>query len=771
MAGSQDEGFESYPLGEGIVRLRWLIIIVSLAITVATGVGLPRLTMETDSRVYFAADNPDRLALEALEETYTKDNNVMIVLAPKDGKVFSPRVLGLVKMLTEEAWQAPFSRRVDSLTNFQYSRAEGDDLVIGDLIDDPEALTEDDLARLKDVAMTRKALFRKIISEKADVTAVNITVLNPGESLDEIPQVAAFARDLVAKTKADYPDVDFHITGGVMIDQAFAEAAETDTKTLIPAMLVLVIGIVMVSLRAFMGTLVTVVVIAMSVVTTLGLAGWYGLVLNSSTAASPVIIMTLAVAHSVHILAAMGHFMAGGADRRSALIEAVRVDMSPIAITSLTTAIGFLTLNFSVSPPLQELGNLVAIGVVVAFLYSVIFFPAVVSMLPIKAPKPGGMMDRFMPRLAEFVIARRKALLVVTGLILVVLGVGVTRIQLDDDFVRYFDHRYQFRVDADFTEERLTGLQMLELSLPSGEESGITNPDYLAKLDAFADWFRQQDNVVHVSVLSDTLKRLNENLNADDPSFYRVPETSEMAAQYLMIYEMSVPFGLDLNSAMDIGKSQSRMTVTVSNVKASQVLALAAKGEDWMQKNWPEMWGGVKTTGMSMAVSRISDRNIRSMLGGTLAGLVLISLVLLIVLRSVPIGLISLAPNLLPAVIAFGIWGYLFVEVNLAISVVVAMTLGIVVDDTVHLLSKYLRARREKGLNQADAVRYAMGSVGIALIVTSVALVAGFGLLATSGFAVNADMGLLSAITIAVALLTDFLFLPPLLIYLDRRKS
>ncbi|MGB0749240.1 MAG: efflux RND transporter permease subunit [Magnetospiraceae bacterium] len=755
-------------LARGILRLRWLCIVVCLGITVATGTGLQFLSLDTDSRVYFDKDNPDRLALEALEATYAKDSNILIVLAPKSGNIYTKDVLSVVAELTEKAWQTPFSRRVDSLTNFQYSRAEGDDLVISDLVEDVDALTEADLAQLQEIAASRMALYRKIVSEKGDVTAINITVLNPGESLDEIPQMVTFVRQMVAEVATAHPEIAFHLTGGVMIDMAFAEASQADGQTLVPIMMGLIILIIAVSLRSFWGVATTVVVIVMSVVTTMGAVGWSGLIINSSTAVAPVIITTLSVAHSVHLLVIQFHNMREGMSKREAIIRSLEVNISPIAVTSLTTAIGFLTFNFSESPPLRELGNAVAGGVVFAFLYSILFLPSVMDLLPGKRASGDKKPGKAMAKLGDFVVANAKPLFWGNLVLLAVLAFGTTRIVLDDDFIRYFDHRYQFRVDADFTQENLTGLYTIEFSVPAGEEQGVTLPDYLKKLDAFADWYRAQEHVVHVSTVSDIIKRLNENMNADDPSFYAIPDDPDLAAQYLMLYELSMPYGLDLNSQINVAKSASRLTVTLTHVTAQDILDLVARGEQWLAENAPEM--AAKGTGMSVAVSQISGRNIKSMLGGTLIALVLISGVLWVVLRNFRIAVVSLAPNLMPATIAFGIWGFLFSEVNLAIAVVVAMTLGIVVDDTVHFLSKYLRARRQYGRDPEGAVRYAFDTVGTSLWVTTAALVVGFGVLATSGFAVNGDMGLLSTITIAVALAIDFLFLPPLLLMLDKRS-
>jgi predicted RND superfamily exporter protein len=169
--------------------------------------------------------------------------------------------------------------------------------------------------------------------------------------------------------------------------------------------------------------------------------------------------------------------------------------------------------------------------------------------------------------------------------------------------------------------------------------------------------------------------------------------------------------------------------------------------------------------------SHIGARNIRSMLIGTTVALVLISVILVFALRSVRIGLLSLVPNLIPAALAFGAWGLAVGQVGLALSVVTGMTLGIVVDDTVHFLSKYLRARREKGLGAEDAVRYAFGTVGLALVVTSIVLIAGFLVLTYSAFALNSNMALMTSVTILFAIIADFLLLPPLLMALDRKET
>jgi predicted RND superfamily exporter protein len=259
-------------------------------------------------------------------------------------------------------------------------------------------------------------------------------------------------------------------------------------------------------------------------------------------------------------------------------------------------------------------------------------------------------------------------------------------------------------------------------------------------------------------------------MHGDDPAYYRLPEQRELAAQYLLLYEMSLPYGLDLNNQINIDKSATRVAITAKTLSSNEVLALEDRAQQWLKVNGlPSMQvPGASTTIM---FANIGYRNIRGMLFGATMALVLISIILIVALRSVKFGLISLIPNLAPTAMAFGLWGLLVGEVGMGLSVVVGLTIGIVVDDTIHYLSKYLRARREKGLSPQEAVRYAFRSVGLALWVTSVVLIAGFLILSLSHFYPNSSMGIMTAVTIAFALMADFLFLPPLLMKLEDKQA
>ena len=756
--------------GERVIAWRWWIIIATLLVVAAAGYGARFLTFDNDVRMYFSSENPQLQALEALENTYSKDENILFVLAPEDHNVFSRPTLTALAELTEAAWQIPYSTRVDSIANFQHSWAQEDELIVEDLVPEPDSLTVQELDRLRKIALAEPVLVNRVISPDGRVTAINVLVTRPGASQLETDEVAAFARRMVADFARKYPAIPVHLTGGIMIDAAFGEAARDDMATLVPAMYGVLFIIMGFALRSLAGTFAAFCVVAFSMITALGLAGWLGIALSPSSVNAPTIILTLAVADSIHILVTVLQQMHQEKSKQHALVESLRINLQPVFVTSITTVIGFLSMNFSDAPPFHDLGNIVAMGVGAAWVYSVLFLPALLAVLPLKIRKKSAAGCDSCLWLADFVIKRRRSLFWMLAIVIALLASGTFRIELNDDFVKYFDDRYAFRRATDFAEKNLTGFNVIEYTLEAGEPGGINEPDFLATVDRFATWYRQQPKIAHVFTLTDTMKRLNRNMHDDDPVFYRLPEQRDLAAQYLLLYEMSLPFGLDLNKEINVDKSAIRIVVRMKEASTRELRDMDLRAQHWLQQNAPPTMFS-DGTGLSIVFAHISERNIKSMLGASFGALVIISGILIVSLRSFKLGLLSLIPNLAPAFMAFGIWGLTVGQVGLVISILAALTLGIVVDDTVHFMSKYLRARREYGMAAADAVRYSYSTVGTAMWITSVVLVAGFLVLALSGFEINSDMGLMTALTIILALLLDFLFLPILLMKIEGKDQ
>lgn len=749
-----------------VLRWRYLIMLLMIAATFVLAAGGKNLVFTNDYRYFFSESNPQLIEFETLQNTYTKNDNLYIMLDPKDGQVFNKKYLTALKELTEAAWQVPYSIRVDSITNFQHTYAEEDDLIVRDLVDNVEQLSLEKIDYIKGVALTEPLLVHRLISESADAAGVNITIELPGKNeIEEGPKVVDFTRQMISEFKKSHPDLDIFTSGIVVFNQAFPEAAQADGKLLLPIAFAVVILSLFVFLRSVSGTVSALVVIIMSVMMGMGAAGWLGFKLTPPSFSAIIMILTLAVADCVHFLSTFLQSMQRGHEKFPAIKESLRVNINPIFLTSITTVVGFLSLNFSDVPPFRDLGNITAMGVIFAFILSILFLPALVAVLPIKVKQQVDKKTKLMQVLANFVIKFRKQLLWGMGTLIIAFIAVVPRNEINDKFIEYFDESIEFRQHADYVTNKITGLYSMQYSLESRESGGVNEPEFLAIVEKFSKWNRHQPEVMHVNTVSDTIKRLNKNMHADDISRYKLPDNRELAAQYMLLYEMSLPYGLDLNDQINVDKSSTRISATLINMSTSGMLKLENKARLWLTENAPNI--DVTISSPAVIFSHLAMRNVNSMIFGTLIALVIISIILIFALKSLKLGLVSLIPNLAPVGVAFGVWAIFDSEVGLALSVVAGMTLGIVVDDTVHFMSKYLRAKREKSLSATAAVRYAFENVGSALLVTTIVLAAGFLVLALSAFELNSAMGLLTALTIIIALIIDFLFLPPLLIALE----
>ena len=774
-------------LGGWVIAARWPIIAATLILAGIAASGTLLLEFSADHRAYFSEDNPQLLAYEAMEDTYGRGGNVFFTIVPENGDATSALALEATAWLTEQSWQIPYSTRVDSVINFQHTTADGDDILVRDLVDEAARGDAGERSRIRAIALAEPRLAGRLISRDGGVGGINVVVQLPGDDESiEGPRVAEFARGLASEVRERFPGVDVRMTGLVIFNQTFMEVSLNDLKTLVPASFAVMTLMLVLLTRGFSGTFAIMLVVALSVMTAVGVGGWVGLPMTAPSAISPIVVLTVAIANCVHVYSTLVHGMQADASRtldehgsgallrrtrtgeikQDAIVESVRVNLQPVFLASLTTTLGFLSLNFSDVPPFRQLGTFVAFGVVAAFVLSVTFLPALLSLLPIRVRATGHRHDAAMAALAEFVVRRRSVLGWGGGLIAVALVASIPRNELNDVFLHYFDETVEFRRDADFTTRNLTGLYAMEYSLGSGEPGGVGDPAYLADVAAFAEWYKAQPETIHVDVITDTFRKLNMSMHGDDPAEYRLPASRELAAQYLLLYEMSLPYGLDLDNQIDVDRSATRMVVSTETISSNEVLALDQRALRWLADHAPNI-ALAESSGTTLIFAYLGRRNIVSMLVGTTIALVGISLVLILALRSLKLGLASLVPNLVPGALGFGVWAWVVGEVGISLSLVTTMTLGIVVDDTVHFLSKYSRARREFGYASPDAVRIAFRTVGRALLTTSLVLVAGFIVVSLSSFELNAGMGKLTALVIALALLADFFLLPPLLMKVE----
>ena len=426
---------------------------------------------------------------------------------------------------------------MDSLTNYNRTWAEDDELIVEPLVGEAALLSDDELARIEAFALAEPELAGRLVSRDGRVGALAISFATPENQDAMVSDVPDFLNGVLDDARASYPSLAFHMTGDVILNRAVSDALEEGLQSTLPLCFALVLAATAIMLRSLFGVAVIVVMILFGIFTTMGIAGWAGMVLSPLTAAVPAVIMVLAVAHSVHVVTTVLLGMGQGLDRRAAVARSLRVNAWPVFLASATTMIGFLSLNSSDSPPIRVLGNLSAVGMLTVYACSMTLLPALLSVLPLRSRLVASKGSSFFERFGAAVVERRKLVLWASLALCALLIAGIPRNEFSDDWTKQFDERYQFRRDSDFIGENLTGLNAMEFSLASGAEGGITDPEYMRKVEAFADWARAQPEVTHVRAFADIMKRLNKNLHGDDLTYHRLPDSAELAAQYLLLYE------------------------------------------------------------------------------------------------------------------------------------------------------------------------------------------------------------------------------------------
>lgn len=758
-------------LSQAPLQRPFIYLLACLAVMFVCIAGLKHMAFDADPSIYFSEDHEHYNAFKQIEDVYGHADSAVLVIKATEGSLYTRENLAIIEELTKQAWSLPYATRVDSLANYNYSYSNEDELYVEHLIEDAMSMSDEQIKQVEYIAKNDPDVKDRLASSKAEMALIRVRASLPKMNRQQEEKDMSEAAKAIAAQYEALEHIDVLYSGNVFSNTAVTDVASNDVMTVIPLMYLVIFILLGVLLRSVVAVITIFIVTNLSCMAALGLASWLGIVINMMSITSVNIIITVSIAHCVHILVFFLQQYHQGEDKFKALSESLRINLTPITLTSLTTALGFVSMNFSKMPPAHDLGNIVAIGVLVAFMLSIFMLPPMLLLLPIKRRKKAsrGLIDGWMNYLGAAVVNQYKPLLIISILFSAGMLYLAPQNVMNDKFTENIKMPNQFRIDNAQIDTYFGGLYTVEYILKAESEGGIAEPEYLQSMDNFSSWLREQPEVKNVQSYTDLIKRLNRNMHGDDPAFYKIPETREEAAQYQLLFEMSQPFGSDMTTTIRQDKGATRLIVSLPSTDTTDLIDLQQRAQQWQKDNMPEY---MYFSGESLAVmwAYLGQEAIVDGLKGALLALLLISLVLTIVFKSVKYGLISLIPNLLPAGVGYGAWALINGELSMGQMMVLSITIGIVVDDTVHFLSKYLRGRQEHQDSPADAVRYAFRQVGPALWITTAVLVIGFGMLLNSGFIPNSDLGLLTMCILISAISLDFFLLPPLLMLLDKKK-
>ena len=736
------------------------------------GMGAKDAQFSANQRDFFKPDDKNLNDLIQIEDDYTSDKNVMVLVEPHNQNVFTPNTLKAIQELTEFGWSIPYSQRVESLSNHLYTRVNGDELTVDFLVDDVAALSPQDLLERKRYATSKAGVKDYLITRDGDLSLVSVILNFPAEDDGQAAvKVVEYVHEYVDQLRQQYPDIDFRVVGGVAVETSLPAIVQDDGRTIFPFALILVFLFLTLTLRDLVANIACIVTAVLAIMAGMGAILWSGVKVSPILVNTPSIIVIIAMADCIHLMVNYAQGLAQGLDKKTALEKSIEVNFSPIIFTSLTTAISFFALNFSESPPFAHMGTAAGVGILYAMLASLTFLPALVYYLPSKArgvtkmPNMGGLIRFYQPHANKIIIG--------FVLVMVTLASFIPMNRLDDNFVEFFDEDLEVRRNMDFMIERISGSVVVNISIPATENGGIYDPLYLNLLEDLEQRLHENPQLRFTTSLLEVMKTLNKNLHEDNADWYRVPDSRELASQYLLMYEMSLPFGQDLNNLINFDRSESRVIAVYDQLSDKELINLEHRIQQWLDQH--QFDTKQATIGSAnLAFAHMQYTNVNNLSKGFVLALILISFLLIAMFRSWSLGLISMVPNLFPAAMAFGIWALISGKIGFGMSVGITITLGIVVDDTIHFLAKYKYAREQLHYNNYKAVQYAMDTVGVAMLLTTAMMAIAFTSLLWSDFIPNQDLGMITIVTIVCAVLVDLILLPILLLKLfgdDRQET
>ena len=754
-------------LCQTFLRYRWVYFALSVMTLVGLGLGIKNLGFTNAYEAQFGPNNPQLAAYNQLIDDYDQVDNVLIAIEPHSGDVFQPSVLELVNKLTKLAWKTPHSIRVDSLSNYNYTHSVDEDLVSEPLFEMASTYTKEEIDLRANEALHEPSLRNSLVAENGKVTGVNITIALPRKNMQaEVTATMGYINQTLVELGAEYPQINFRLAGKIAQDKAFFEASGTDSTTLFPLLVLVIFVVVFFILRNVLAGVALLVMVVGCTLATLGAFGWQQILLTPETLSAAIMIIPLGIADCVHLFLTYSKTLEDGENKQAAMEHTIILNFKSIVITSVTTAIGFLSLVFAESPSFQLMGYMVAIGVLLTLILSFTFFVPLLFALP--APKRT---SRVGPKVAtwinSFIHKKTNAVLAVLVICTLVMMLGLGRNELNQNTAEYFTPEMTYRQDIEWIDANLTGINNIQFSIPVASSMKVTDPEYLNNLEKFTQWLKQQDNVVNASSFSDVMKKVNMVMNNNNAEHYRIQQDSYISAQYLTMYEMSLPYGMGITNLINFDKSTSRVNVSLHISSNKELIAFDRKAQAWLAANTPNYMHTAGTSADIMYAYQL-QYNIPGISSGIYFSLGLILVVMIYALNSVRLGLISLVPNILPILAAFGVWGFYDGQIGLAVAIVMGMTFGIVVDDTVHYINKYHWGRIQLNLNKEQAIKHALDTASTAMISTTVAISAGFMVLTASKFTPTADLGILTALIVILALVFDIIFLPALLLKTEK---
>ena len=763
-------------LAEAILRFRWLLLLLVFLLTIFAFYEMKTLRMDNSNEAFFLEGDPTKLLLDKFRDTFGNEDFVYVLI--ETGDFFEPDTIRLIKKLAEnlEA-HVPYVKDMKFLGNVEYVEGVEGGIRTSDLIEEiPETPEEMKLARER--AMNEPLYLDNLISRDGKTAAILLECEKyPDEKVDPRKEIPPAVYKILAKP--EYANLEVYAVGTPIIDYELDEMTARELSLFGLVCIVLQMLILLWVARGVRGVITPLLVVILSIFWTLGLVGILDWTLSLMVAMLPIFLICVGIGDSMHIIAETQDQQDRGLARKDAIVKALALVGIPCLLTSLTTAAGFLSFWGTVIKPIKEMGVYAAIGVVMAFLLSLIIVPAVFSFGKNKKKgiEPEGVFnpegekkkspdyrndifDRALKRIALLNLKYPWAILGIFILLTALSVFGYRLIEVETNSIEFVSTDLPVRQAYDYVDSHMGGSMSMEVMLDTGKKDGIKEIKFLKDMETLQNYIDRHPLTSKTSSVIDTIKKMRRAMHENRMEYYTLPETSAQASEYLFLYETSG--GEELDKQVSFNYDIARITARTKSLNSKDVRTFTSDISMFVKKNIdPSI--KVEYTGTMPFVEAMSNYVAQGQKRSFILAFLAITCMMIIVLRSFKLGLISMIPNVFPVLISLGLMGFAGVYLSIPLMILSPIIIGVAVDDTIHFFMRYRREFNRTGTYEG-ALKATLSTVGRPIMFTTMTLVLGFSVFGLSDMYNVTQFGLLAAFAFLWALLADFFLAPAMMI-------
>jgi hypothetical protein len=763
-------------LVEWVLDHRFLVTAASLVIVICGPLMSLNLRVDNSLNAYFLEDDPAYQAYKTFRDEYGNDESIYLVYSAQQG-IFDLATLEKTRELVEDLGEIPYVEDVTSITNLEFVEGGSDDtLKIFRLMDEfPTSQAEAD--RLERKLRQHRLYRRAFISANGMYAAILCDIETSPEGIPNYQsEIGASLQRVLAKP--EYHGFDFWPTGQPVIVSAINEVAAGEIVLFTGVVAAIITALLFVFFRQAKAAIALQLCYLLGLVIVIATLSLNQFPITTLSMVAFPILYAIAVADGIHVIQEYHAHLRAGNSNRESILKTVKLIGPACLLTTLTTAAGFASVAISPIPVIHQFGSSTAVGVLAVFLLCFTLMPVILSLSGPRSETAFTsqrrlatssearihlVLDRLLAKVADWNIRYHRPILTVAMLLGVISVYGATKLETDASWLHLFGDEIAVFQDYEFVDAAMAGSANFEVLLDSRRSDGASTTRFMHALAEIQDYADRQDYLVRKTIsVVDIIKQINQALHDNDPSYYALPDSDAELSQYLLLYEMTGGEELEQRVSADI--ATARLTILVESAATSISKGFHDDLLVFIETVTPDDYG-FEVTGLSyMELESLDDTN-ETMMNSIAMALAIISILMVFAFGSVKVGLISLFPNVFPVVATMAIMGFAGITLDFSETVLACVAIGIAVDDTIHLLSRYRREFEMLG-DYEKALSASMRGVGHAITRTTIILVIPLAACMFSKLATMSNFGMLMSICISLALLADYFIAPSLILVL-----